>query len=126
MLVPGSSARNGIEGGTNTGAVAENVWSASVSGNERHAGTVTGAGASRSAKPRSLLAKGIEHLEQMFVELISENTGGPLKYTGKSDMKKVHAGMKITDSALDATLAVMEASLKKFKSPTRTPRNSSR
>src|SRR5207249_3454303 len=53
-------------------------------------------------------AKGVAHLKQMFVELISVNTGGPLKYTGNPDMKKIHAGMKITDSEFDATLADME------------------
>jgi hemoglobin len=59
-------------------------------------------------------AKGLQHLEQMLVELISVNTGGPLKYTGQ-EMKPAHAGMKITDSEFDAFLAVMETSLKKFK-----------
>jgi hemoglobin len=60
-------------------------------------------------------AKGIERLEQLFVEMISVNTGGNLPYTGKRDMKTVHMGMKITDAEFDATLAVMEASLRKFK-----------
>jgi hemoglobin len=59
-------------------------------------------------------AKGMQNLEQMLVELISVNTGGPLKYTGR-DMKPAHAGMKITDSEFDAFLEVMGASLTKFK-----------
>ncbi len=46
-------------------------------------------------------AKGVEHLEQMIVELVSVTTGGPLKYTGK-DMKTVHKGMAITDKEFDA------------------------
>ena len=46
--------------------------------------------------------------------LISVNTGGPLKYTGK-EMKPEHAGMKITSSEFDAFLGVIEATLKKEK-----------
>jgi hemoglobin len=61
-------------------------------------------------------AKGIEHLEKMLVELISEVTGGPLKYSGKS-MKDVHKGMAITDAEFDALGAVLVATLKKYKVP---------
>jgi hemoglobin len=57
--------------------------------------------------------KAMKHLKQVFVEMISVNTGGQLKYTGDPDMKKVHAGMKITDAEFDATLADMDAALKK-------------
>jgi hemoglobin len=59
-------------------------------------------------------AKGIDHLEQMLVEFISANTGGPLKYTGKN-MKDVHKGMMITDAEFDAMLADAVAVLKKHK-----------
>src|SRR5262245_37038197 len=36
-------------------------------------------------------AKGIERIENLLVELISETTGGPLMYSGKKTMKDVHA-----------------------------------
>jgi hemoglobin len=61
-------------------------------------------------------AKGVEHLEQMLVEFVSANTGGPLKYTGKS-MKDVHKGMMITDKEFDAMGAILVATLKKYKVP---------
>jgi hemoglobin len=59
-------------------------------------------------------AKGVEHLEKTLVELISENTGGTLKYSGKS-MKDVHKGMMITDAEFDALGAILVATLKKYK-----------
>jgi len=59
-------------------------------------------------------AKGIEHLEKMLVEWVSEQSGGPLKYTGKS-MKDAHKGMMITNAEFDAMKDVMVAVLKKHK-----------
>jgi hemoglobin len=56
--------------------------------------------------------KGVDHLKQMLVAFISENTGGPLKYTGKS-MKDAHKGMMITDVEFDALVADMVTVLKK-------------
>lgn len=53
-------------------------------------------------------------LEQALVEIISVNTGGPLKYAGK-DVWPLHGGMKITPGEFDATLAAIETSLKKVK-----------
>jgi len=61
-------------------------------------------------------AKGVEHLEQLLVELISATSGGPLKYSGR-DMKTAHAGMKITDAEFDALASDLIATLKKFKVP---------
>lgn len=58
--------------------------------------------------------KGVQHLKQTLVELISENTGGPLKYTGKS-MKDAHKDMKITDAEFDALRDILVATLKKHK-----------
>lgn len=58
--------------------------------------------------------KGVQHLKQMLVELISANTGGPLKYTGK-DMKEAHKGMMITDAEFDALRDILVATLKKHK-----------
>jgi hemoglobin len=61
-------------------------------------------------------AKGVERLEKLLVELISETTGGPLKYTGKS-MKEAHKGMGITNAEFDALGAVLVTTLKKYKVP---------
>ena len=60
-------------------------------------------------------AKRIEHLEQLLVELVSEVTGGNLKYTGTKDMKTVHAGMKITDDEFDAIAGVLLKTLEQHK-----------
>ncbi|WP_439630523.1 group I truncated hemoglobin [Gemmata sp.] len=59
-------------------------------------------------------AKGTAHLKKMLLEMVSEVTGGPLKYTGK-DMKSAHAGMKITAEEFDAFAALMADTLKKNK-----------
>lgn len=60
-------------------------------------------------------AKGVERLEQLLVELVSEVTGGTLKYTGTKDMKTVHAGMKITDEEFDAIAGLLLKTLEKHK-----------
>ena len=60
-------------------------------------------------------SKGVEQIENLLVELISETTGGPLKYTGKRTMKEVHAGMKITDEEFDALMALLQKTLEKHK-----------
>lgn len=59
-------------------------------------------------------AKGTAHLKKMLLEMVSEVTGGPLKYSGK-DMKSAHAGMKITAEEFDAFAALMADTLKKNK-----------
>ncbi len=56
----------------------------------------------------------IGNLRQTLVEMISENTGGPLKYTGKT-MAEAHKGMKITDEEFDAFVDVIVKVLKKHK-----------
>lgn len=56
--------------------------------------------------------KGVDSLKQKLVEMISEATGGPLKYTGK-DMKTAHAGMKITVAEFNALVALLAEVLKK-------------
>ncbi|MBY0457389.1 MAG: group 1 truncated hemoglobin [Gemmataceae bacterium] len=58
--------------------------------------------------------KGIERLEKLLVEMVSEATGGPYKYSGKS-MKEAHKGMGITDAEFDALAGHLVATLKKFK-----------
>jgi hemoglobin len=60
-------------------------------------------------------AKGVANLEQLLVELISKETGGPLTYSGKRDLKEVHAGMKITDGEFDAMAADLLRALEKHK-----------
>lgn len=67
----------------------------------------------RSGKYK-LDAKGITDLKAKMVEMISEATGGPLKYKGK-DMKTAHAGMKITADEFDALEEIVQAQLKKNK-----------
>jgi truncated hemoglobin YjbI len=55
----------------------------------------------------------IKLLKKLLVELISANTGGPVKkYTGK-DMKTVHEGMGITDAQFDALAADLKKALEK-------------
>jgi hemoglobin len=53
-----------------------------------------------------------EDLKKKLVEMISEATGGPLKYTGR-DMKTVHKGMGITNEEFDATAGHLKAALEK-------------
>jgi hemoglobin len=55
-------------------------------------------------------------LKESFVALISENTGGPLKYTGKS-MLDAHKGMGITDAEFDAFKEDVATVLKKHNMP---------
>lgn len=55
-------------------------------------------------------------LEERLVELISEVGKGPLEYTGR-DVKKLHAGMKITEGEFDALVACLDGALKKNKVP---------
>jgi hemoglobin len=61
-------------------------------------------------------AKKQADLEDRLVELVSEFGKGPLEYTGR-DVKKLHAGMKISGDEFDAMVACLEASLKKNKVP---------
>lgn len=53
-------------------------------------------------------------LKKKLVEMISEASGGPLKYTGKS-MKEVHKGMGITDAEFDALAADLKKALEDNK-----------
>jgi hemoglobin len=61
-------------------------------------------------------AKKRADLEERLVELISEVGKGPLEYTGR-DVKKLHAGMKITEGEFDALVACLDGALKKNKVP---------
>jgi hemoglobin len=55
----------------------------------------------------------IKRLKKLLVELISANTGGPVKeYTGK-DMKTAHEGMGITNAQFDALAADLKKALEK-------------
>ena len=59
-------------------------------------------------------AKKRSDLEDRLVELISEFGKGPLEYTGR-DVKKLHAGMKITEPEFDGLVICLEGALKKNK-----------
>lgn len=59
-------------------------------------------------------AKGMAHFKLMIVQLVSESTGGTMKYEGK-DMKTAHAGMKIKAEEFDALAALLVETLKKQK-----------
>lgn len=59
-------------------------------------------------------AKGMAAFKHKLLEMVSETTGGPLKYEGK-DMKSAHAGMKITEKEFDAFAAHIVTALKKQK-----------
>src|SRR5262249_50461502 len=54
--------------------------------------------------------QGVAKLKKQLVELISEASGGPLKYKGKS-MKEVHKGMNITDEQFDALAGHLKKAL---------------
>jgi hemoglobin len=51
-------------------------------------------------------------LKQKLVEMVSQASGGPLKYTGKG-MKEVHKGMGITDAQFNASAADLKQALDK-------------
>src|SRR5262249_39106948 len=57
-------------------------------------------------------ARGGSKLKRSMVEMISQNTGGPLQYKGR-DMKAVHKGMGITDEQFDALAADLKDALVK-------------
>jgi hemoglobin len=60
-------------------------------------------------------AKGEARMEQLFVELVSLFTGGPLEYSDKRTLLDVHKGMKITDAEFDAMLADLRKTLEQHK-----------
>jgi hemoglobin len=52
-------------------------------------------------------------IRQMFLDFVCEKTGGPCVYVGE-DMKKVHAGMNITDADWDAAVVDLGQTLDKL------------
>jgi hemoglobin len=54
----------------------------------------------------------VADVKKTIIELISANTGGPLKYTGKP-MKELHQGMGITNAEFDAAAADLKKALDK-------------
>jgi hemoglobin len=52
----------------------------------------------------------VADLKQKLVEFVSQATGGPLPYTGKS-MKEVHKGMGITEAQFNAAAADLKKAL---------------
>lgn len=59
-----------------------------------------------------LTDRDVEELKNKLVQLISQATGGPLKYTG-ADMRKSHKGMNITDAEFDAAAAHLRKALER-------------
>jgi hemoglobin len=60
----------------------------------------------------------IDQLKARLVELICVGTGGGCVYTG-ADMKKAHAGMRITDAEFTALVEDLVKTLDKFQVPAR-------
>lgn len=54
----------------------------------------------------------VAELKTGLVQLISENTGGPLRYTGLS-LKRTHRGMGITDAEFDASVRDLGTALER-------------
>jgi hemoglobin len=65
----------------------------------------------RSGKYK-LDALGMEHLKRQLVTMVSQATGGPGKYDGKS-MKEIHKGMGITDAEFTAAVGHLKVALEK-------------
>lgn len=57
-------------------------------------------------------AAGVANLKKQLVDLVSQVSGGPYKYTGKS-MKEIHLGMGITDAQFNALAAHLKTALEK-------------
>ncbi|HEX4610016.1 MAG TPA: group 1 truncated hemoglobin [Urbifossiella sp.] len=56
--------------------------------------------------------KGMAKLEQSIVELLSQVTGGPLKYSGK-DLQTIHTGMKVTEAEFNAMIIKLAVTAEK-------------
>jgi hemoglobin len=54
----------------------------------------------------------LTHLKKELIDFISQATGGPYAYTGRS-MKAVHQGMAITNAQFDASLADLRTALQR-------------
>jgi hemoglobin len=54
----------------------------------------------------------LAHLKKELIDFISQATGGPYVYTGRS-MRAVHQGMAITNAQFDASLADLRAALQR-------------
>jgi hemoglobin len=63
-----------------------------------------------------LTDKALAQIEEHLMELVSEVGRGPLEYTG-GDVKKTHAGMRITDAEFEAAMGHLGDALKKNKVP---------
>jgi hemoglobin len=63
-----------------------------------------------------LKGEDIARLKENLIAFISEHTGGPIKYNGKS-MAEAHKGMAITDAEFDAFKDVVAGVLKKHNLP---------
>ena len=56
----------------------------------------------------------LARLTQMLIDQVSEATGGPNRYTGRS-MKDAHAGMAVTSGEFNALVEDLVATLNHFK-----------
>ena len=59
---------------------------------------------------------GVRREEQLLIDFLSSNAGGPMYYTGR-DMKTTHIGMNISESDWSAFLGHLNATLDAFKVP---------
>lgn len=57
---------------------------------------------------------GVKRLKKLLLELVSQETGGPYKYTGKN-LKEAHENMAITDAEFNATAGHLKHALEKHK-----------
>jgi hemoglobin len=57
---------------------------------------------------------GVNRLKKLLLEMVSQETGGPYKYTGKN-MKEVHASMGITDAEFNAVAGHLKHALEMHK-----------
>jgi hemoglobin len=65
-----------------------------------------------NARFKSMKPPEVERFKSNLADQICEATGGPCSYVGK-DMKKAHAGMKITDAEWNATVENLVKALDK-------------
>ena len=59
---------------------------------------------------------GVQREEQLLVDFLCSNAGGPMYYTGR-DMKTLHIGMKLNESDWSALLGHLNATLETFQVP---------
>ncbi len=76
--------------------------------------TIMAADSRVNARFKTLKPPEVEKFKSNLADQICEATGGPCSYVGK-DMKKAHAGMKITEAEWTATVENLDKALDKHK-----------